>query len=60
MSLFRKWSHEPEGLERAKQASADADKSLREAKATAAWARNALDRNGFAEALILIMRGGTS
>lgn len=47
-----------DGLEQAKRADAVADERLRQAKADGLWARRALDRNGFAEALVHIIQGG--
>lgn len=50
--------HDTDGLEQAKRDDAVADEFLRQAKADGLWARRALDRNGFAEALVHIIQGG--
>lgn len=57
MKRFLWWAHPTDGLERAKRADAEATERLIEAKATARWAENALKTNGFADALMTIMRG---
>ena len=51
---------DPADLESAKQAEVEADKIQQAARADGRWARAALDRDGFADALTLIMRGGAS
>jgi hypothetical protein len=59
VKFFLWWLHDSKGgLEQAKRDEAEADKQLREAKENSLWARHALDRNGFADALVHIIQGG--
>lgn len=61
MKRFLWWVRaDPEALERAKRADVEATQRLRESKVNAKWARAAIDRDGFAEALVHIMQGGAS
>lgn len=67
MRWFRSFFRgDPEALERAKQADVDAGRRLEaaearleKAQATSRWAKGALQSDGFADALVSIMRGGT-
>lgn len=61
MKRFLWWRDvDPDGLARAIRADAEADESLRRAQESAQWARSALAHNGFADALMTIMRGEAS
>lgn len=57
MKFLWRTNYNRENLERAKADDAEASERLAEARATARWAENALRTNGFAEALMTIMRG---
>lgn len=57
--IFRWWRYiDPEGLARAKQADADADRSLSEAKASSRWAARTLDVNNLTERFYRDLRHG--
>lgn len=64
MKLFRLWRGDPEGLERAKRAEADAERHLQEAygrrpanRRESTWARETRERNHLGDKLQQIMRG---